>query len=102
MPDTADVVMPASSVVEDLNVIEYIGTRRVALCVNTLANPLLFQAADTGFRHGIISTVATSAHAGLKVVSRTEASPGVAAKLASLIGMDELPMLWLAAPYNHQ
>ena len=60
--------MPASTVVEYLDVIEDIGTGQVTGFVDTFFDALLFKTAEEGLSDCVVPTVTASAHAGLQVV----------------------------------
>ena len=89
------------SIIEHLDVIEDLGAGNVARCIDPFFDPFFLQAAEEGFRHRVIPTVPTPAHAGLEMVLAAEAQPGVAAILRSLIRMNQR-FLWVAAPHRHQ
>ena len=58
------------AIVEGLDVVVDLGRGELPGCVDALLDPRLLQAANKGFGHGVIPTVATSAHAGLTVMRR--------------------------------
>jgi len=87
------------SIVERLDVVGHISERVLAIPVDVLLDPLLLQAAEEGFRNRIVPTVAFTAHAQLKMIGATEASPGIAAVLGTLIGMDQRAA-WPSSAYG--
>ena len=64
--------MSTASIIKRLDVVEDIFLRDISRLVDALLDSLLLQAAEKGFRHGIIPTVSPATHAGLKVVLMTE------------------------------
>lgn len=63
-------------IVEDFDAIKDIGTSQIAGFVNTLADPLFFQATEEGLGHSVktmlrLSTVTAPIHAEFQVVGRT-------------------------------
>jgi hypothetical protein len=89
------------AIVEGLDVVVDLGCGELPGCVDALLDPLLLQAAKKGFGHCVIPTVATSTHAGLKVMRSAEAPPRIAAKLGTLIGVNQ-GMLGLASSNGHE
>lgn len=93
----------AFSIVEHLDVIEHIGAGELAGFVDPFFDPLLFQAAEEGFGHGIIPAVAATAHTGFQVVLRTETHPVIATVLRALVGMHQHFFLGPTSPHGrHQ
>ena len=62
--DAAQMAVTARFIVEDFDVIEYIGFCQVSGFVNSLANSLFFQTAEGGLRNGIVPAVTVAGHAG--------------------------------------
>ena len=70
----AHVAVAACPVVELLDVLSNIDDSDRAVRVNALLDTLFLQAAEERLRHGVVPTVPSSAHAGLKARRRRRAS----------------------------
>lgn len=92
--------VPTSAIIEQFDVIIDLGGGYLASRVDALLDPLLVQATKERFGHCVIPAIATSAHAGLQVMRAAEAPPCIAAKLRSLIGMNQ-GVLGLASADGH-
>ena len=79
--DAADVAMTTGSIVEDLGVVEDIGTGEIAGLIEAFADTFLLQTAEEGLHHGIVPAITTPAHAGLQIVLSAEAPLALAARL---------------------
>ena len=88
------------AIVEHLDVIIDLGIGNITSLINLLLDPLLLQAAKKRFGHSVIPAVSTPAHTGRKMMLMAEAPPRIAAKLRSLIRMNQC-VLWLASPHGH-
>lgn len=75
----AQMTVASRWIVERVNVIGYLGVRDVAGSVAFLLYVLFLEAAEEGFSHRIVPTVASTTHARLKVISLAEPTPVVAA-----------------------
>jgi len=62
--DATQEAVTASSIVEELDVVEDVGTRELASFVDTFSHALFFQTTKEGL-HSVIPAVAAPAHAGL-------------------------------------
>ena len=71
--------VPAGTIVEHLDVIEYICTGHVKCFIDSSLDAFLLQAAEEGLSDCIVPAVASSAHAGLQVVGLQKAQPAIAA-----------------------
>ncbi len=91
----------SDAIIEGLDVLVDIGPRHRSSDVDALLDPLLLQTAKKGFGDGVIPAIATSAHAGLQVMCAAGAPPGIAAKLRSLIRMNQ-GVLGLASADGHE
>ena len=60
--------MASRSVIEDLDVIEDIGTGELTGFVDAFADSFLFQATEEGFGYRIIPAITTPTHAGFQIV----------------------------------
>jgi len=89
------------AIIEGLDVLVDLGRGDLPGPVDAFPNPLLLQAAKKGFGHRIIPTVATPTHAGFQVMRPAEAPPRIAAKLGTLIGVNQ-DMLRLASSHGHE
>jgi len=96
--DATEMAMAASSIVEDLDVVENVGPRELAGLVNPFANAFLFQAAEEGFGDCIIPTIAASTHARIEAVGVAETRPVLAAVLRSLVRVHEYSLHRFAPP----
>ena len=56
--------VPAASIVEDFDVIEYIGASEISCFVDALADAFFFQTAEEGFGYRVIPTISAPAHTG--------------------------------------
>ena len=65
------------AIVEGFDVVVDLSRGKLPSCVNALLDPFLLQAAKKGFGHCVIPTVATSTHAGLKMMCVAEAPPRI-------------------------
>lgn len=90
-----------SAIVEHLDIVVDLSSRDLPGCVDALLDPLLLQAAKKGFGDGVIPAIAPSAHAGLQMMRSAEAPPRIAAKLRTLIGVNQ-DMLGLASAHGHE
>jgi hypothetical protein len=72
-------------VIEDFNVIEYIGPGQIPGFIDAFTDPFFFKRTEERFGHRIISAVATPAHTGCQIIGPTEPLPVVAAVLSSLV-----------------
>lgn len=82
---SAEVTVPASRIVEPIDVIRDIESRRLASCVDSFLDPFLLEAAEEGLDDCVILAIAPAAHARLQVIGFPEPAPGVAAVLRALI-----------------
>jgi hypothetical protein len=73
--------MAAGSLIENIDVIEDTGLGQVPCLVNALANSLLLQAAEEGFRHRIIPAIASTTHGGHLTMDMAKAAPIITAIL---------------------
>lgn len=73
--------MAARRIVEHLDVLEDIRTRHIARFVDTLLDPLLFQATEERLGDRVIPAISPSTHARLEIVGFAESQPIVAAVL---------------------
>ena len=60
--------MSSCSIVEHLNVVEYIGLGEVSRFVDSLVDTFLFQTTEEGLSDGVVTAVSASAHAGFELV----------------------------------
>lgn len=70
--------VPVRLVVEQFDVVEYIGPLQIPRFINPLADTLLFQTAKERLRHGIIPAVSSPAHAWIQVIGFAETPPVIA------------------------
>jgi hypothetical protein len=88
-PNVAAMTLTTASIVEYVNVIEYVSTRLIASSVDSFLesflDSFLFQAAEARLRDCVVPTVSAATHASLEVMRDTEAIPGVAAVLRPLV-----------------
>src|SRR5215469_16089283 len=94
--------MTAPPVVEDLNVIKYVGPCLVAGGVDAIADTLLLEAAEEALRHRVVPAVAAPAHAGRELVVATEPHPVIAAVLGALVGVHDHRCLGMPVPDGHE
>jgi hypothetical protein len=73
------------AIVEHFDAIVDLGIGNITSLVDSLLDPLLFQAAKERFGHCVISAVAMPAHTGLKMMLVAEAPSRIAAEFQSLI-----------------
>jgi hypothetical protein len=71
--DTAQVAVPASSIVEHFDVIEDIFTGQITCFVDALLDPFFLQTTKKGLDNGVIPAVTPAAHTGLEIVRAAEA-----------------------------
>ena len=83
--DAAKMRMAAGSVVEDLDIVKNVGSGEVPGFVDAFSDALLLQAAEEGFRDGVVPAIGTPAHARLQIVGQAKPFEVVAAVLAALI-----------------
>ncbi len=60
--------MATGSIVKDLDVVEDVGTRHIPGFIDTFADSLFLQAAEKGFRHGVVPASAAPTHRRLELV----------------------------------
>ena len=99
--DPAQVAVSTGAIIEHFDVLVDLGIGHLTSLVDSLLNPFLLQAAKERFGHCVIPAVSTSAHTGLKMMRMAEAPPRIAAKLRSLIRMNQC-VRWLASPHGHK
>ena len=99
--DPAEMAVSPDAIIEDLDVLGDIGHRHRSSSVDALLDPLLPQAAEKGFSHGVVPAVPSSTHAGFEVVCPAKAPPRIAAKLRPLIEVNQ-DMLRLASAHSHE
>lgn len=86
-----------------LDVVKHIRASQIAGFVDALADAPPLQAAEERFHHGIVSTLAFAAHAGIQAMGLTKPLEVIAAVLAALIGMHSHGLHRLALLYRrHQ
>ena len=73
--------MPSGSVVKRFNVIEDIFLGEITCFVDAFFDSLLFQTTKKRFGNGVVPTVSTPTHAGLKLVGFTKSQPIITAVL---------------------
>lgn len=94
--------MSALRIVKPLDVLEEIGTRRIARNIARLdVDALFLQARKEGFRHRIVPAVAPAAHAAADPVVSEEALEVLGRVLATLVGMMQQRLGLAAAPERH-
>ena len=89
------------AIIEHLDVLVDLGSGHITRWIDSRLDSLLLQAAKKRFGHGVIPAVATPAHTGFQMVRMAEAPPRIAAKLRSLISMNQC-VRWLALPPGHE
>ena len=93
--------MTPASVVEELDVIEYVSAGFPPIRVNPSSDSLTFEQLEEALRYGVVVTVAPPAHAAHETVGLEKVLPVVTAELASLVGMDDDRAIRLAPPHGH-
>ena len=93
--------MLAHRVVEHFDVIEHVLLCLLACFVCPSPDALALEQVEEALSHGVIVTVAPSAHRVLKIMGSGERSPVHAGELRALVRVDQDPMLRLAPPYRH-
>jgi hypothetical protein len=81
--------MASSAIVERVDVIGDVLDRGVSVFVNVFLDPLFLETAEEGFSYRVIPTIASAAHAGLKMVRFAITSPGIVTVLRALVRMDQ-------------
>src|SRR5688572_29023390 len=79
----------ACSIVEGINVISHVGDRQLPVLIDLFLDSFLLYAAEERLGDGIVPAVAFPAHTRLEAIRAAESTPGVAAVLGSLIGMNQ-------------
>lgn len=85
--EASNVAVPSGTVVESIDVVSDVRQCDVAARIDALVDPFILKAAEEGLRYRIVPAVAVPAHARLKAIGATEASPCIAADMGPLIGV---------------
>ena len=86
--DAAKMTVTACRIVKFVDVTRYVLNSSFSVGVDSLLDPLLFQATEEGLNHCIVPTVSSPTHAWLEPVGLAEAPPSIAPILGSLIRVD--------------
>lgn len=83
------VTVSPPGVINQLDVVEDIGTRLVTCVVDSAFDALTFEQLKKALCDGVVVTVSSSAHGAHQLVCLDEALPFMAGVLAALIGMNQ-------------
>ena len=94
--------MASNSIVETLDVIEDVRLGFSPCAVNSLLDLLALQVAEERLSHRVIPAVTATAHARAQSVVFAPAVELIAAKLATLVRMDDHRVFGPSAPHRHR
>ncbi len=97
---TAEVTMPADSIVERLDIVGDVRPCNLPVPVDPLPDAFLLQAAKEGFCDRIVPAMPPPAHAGLQMMALAEASPVITSVLGALIRMNDGPLFRAPEPHG--
>ena len=89
-------------VVEHLDVVEHVLRYFLACSLGPAPYPLALEETEEVMRHGVVVTVATSAHRVRKIVELQERRPVHAGGLGTLIGVDQEFVSRLSTPHQQR
>ena len=96
-----EMLVASNTIVETLDVVEDFRLGLVPCGVNPLFDLFALQVAEERLGHGVIPAIAPAAHARAQSVVFAPTIELVAAKLATLIRMDDHRALRPSAPHSH-